>query len=317
MDNSSKITFFILTVYEDVGNIKYFYFSILLVLKFSIYMTNSLLIVVIFTNQRLHEPMYVFLCNLFVNELYGSTALLPALLLNLLSDTHEVSSACCFLQIFCLYTYASVEFCNLAAMAYDRYLSICYPLHYRNIMTACKVYTLIVFIWVYSFVKFSITLSLNLQLPLCGNTIHKVGCDNFSLIRLACTDTTLNNIYGLCSTVVTIAVPLTPILYSYAKIIRICYNSSKEAQRKALNTCTPHLISLMNFSIGSFFEVVQNRFDLTYVPSVIRITLSVYFLLCPPLFNPIMYGIKITKIRQAVQKWFSAKSIVPQLEYSK
>ncbi|XP_036379220.1 olfactory receptor 142-like [Megalops cyprinoides] len=317
MDNSSEITFFILAAYEDVGNWKYFYFSILLFLNVTIILANVLLIVVISVDRSLHEPMYVFLCNLFVNELYGSTALLPALLLNLLSDTHEVSSACCFLQMFCVYTYASVEMCNLAAMAYDRYLSICYPLHYSDIMTSCKMHSIIVFIWVYSFAKLSVTLVLTLQLPLCGNIIHKVGCDNFSLIRLACTDTTLNNIFGLCSTVVIIAVPLIFILYSYAKIVRICYNSSKEAQKKALNTCTPHLISLMNFSVCSFFEIVQNRFDMTYVPSVIRITLSVYFLLCPPLFNPIMYGIKITKIKQAVKKRLFPKSIFPQLEYSK
>ncbi|XP_036379221.1 olfactory receptor 10A6-like [Megalops cyprinoides] len=317
MDNSSEITFFILAVYEGVGNMRYFYFSILLVLNVTIILANVLLIVVIFVDRSLHEPMYVFLCNLFVNELYGSTALLPGVLLNLLSDTHEVSSACCFLQIFCVYTYASIELCNLAAMAYDRYLSICHPLHYSNIMTACKVYTLIVFIWVYSFVKFSINLSLTLQVPLCGNIIYKVGCDNFSLIKLGCTTSMLNNIYELCGTVVTIAVPLIPILYSYAKIIRICYKSSKEAQKKALNTCTPHLISLMNFSFCSFFEIVQNRFDLTYVPSVMRITLSVYFLICTPLFNPIMYGVKITKIRKAVHKMLFAKTIFPQFEFAK
>ncbi len=78
----------------------------------------------------------MFLCSLSVNELYGSIALFPSLLSNmLLSKIPEVSLTLCHIQIFALYTYASVEFCNLAVMSYDRYVAICYPLEYHRIMS--------------------------------------------------------------------------------------------------------------------------------------------------------------------------------------
>ncbi|XP_036393564.1 olfactory receptor 11A1-like [Megalops cyprinoides] len=302
MNNSTEIVSFILAAYHDIGDIKYFYFSIVTLLYFTIIFANVLLIAVIFVDRSLHEPLYLFLSNLSVNELYGSTALFPSLLVHIVSDTHEVSKAYCAVQIFCLYTYGSVEYCNLAIMSFDRYVSICYPLQYNNIMTHTRVYLLIVVSWLYSFIKFTITLSLSLSLQLCGNVIHKVYCDNYLLVKLSCSDTTVNNIYGLYGTMLSVAVPLIPISYSYAKILNICLKSSKETQQKALHTCTPHLASLLNFSVGCMFEIVQSRFNMAHVPSVVRTILSVYFLMCTPLFNPIVYGVRMTKIRKACKK---------------
>ncbi|MBN3297277.1 O52K1 protein, partial [Amia calva] len=128
-------------------------------------------------------------------------------------------------------------------------------------------------------------------LPLCGNIIKKVYCDNYSLVRLACVDTTTYNIYGMFSLVFSVIIPLVPILYSYAQILRICLKASKESQFKALNTCTPHLV----FSVGCFFESIQSRFDMRHV--LHEALASVYFLIIPPFLNPIMYGMRIAKVR--------------------
>ncbi|XP_069045946.1 olfactory receptor 52D1-like [Lepisosteus oculatus] len=312
MENSSHNTSFILSAYGEIGRIRYFCFTMTLVLYVGIIVANSLLIAVISVERTLHEPMYFFLCALSANELYGSTALFPSLLVNILSDFHDISKLNCFVQIFCLHSYVSIEFSDLALMSYDRYVSICYPLHYNRIMTLNKACGFLIFIWLFSMVRFGITLSLTVRLPLCGNIIEKVYCDNYSLVKLACTDTTVNNIYGLFSTFFSIGLPLLLIFYSYAKILKICLNSPRQSQIKAFNTCSTHLVSLVNFSIGCLFETIQNRFNMSHIPNEVRVALSLYFLICPPFLNPVIYGVRITKIRATFKKFLCMRKCAPQ-----
>ncbi|XP_049921815.1 olfactory receptor 1038-like [Epinephelus moara] len=297
MTVNSSLSYFILSTYIHVGALKYLCFMMTAVLYSVIVLINTSLIVVICVNRSLHEPMYMFLCSLFVNELYGSTGLFPLLLLQILSDIHTVSASACFLQIYCLYTYANIEFCNLAVMSYDRYLAICCPLQYNTRMTFNKALIFIAVLWFYSFVKFMITLSLNIRLTLCGNIIHSLYCHNYLVVKLACSDTRVNNFYGIFGTVLTVVIPLLPILFSYMKIFQVCFSGSKQTRQKAVSTCTLHLISLLNFSFGCCFEILQSRFDTSGVPSVLRIILSLYFLIIQPLLNPIMYGLQMSKIR--------------------
>ncbi|XP_070685394.1 olfactory receptor 2A14-like [Pempheris klunzingeri] len=306
---NSTLSYFIFSTYVNVGSLKYLTFLLTALLYMITVGANVLLVVVICVNRSLHEPMYLFLCSLFVNELYGSTGLFPFLLLQILSDTHTVPAPCCFLQIFCLYTYAHVEFCNLAVMSYDRYVAICCPLQYNTRMTFNKAVLFIAAIWLYSFVKFLITLSLNMRLPLCGNIINSLYCHNYLVVKLACSDTQVNNIYGLFGIVLTILVPLLPILFSYMKILKICFAGSKQTRQKAVSTCTPHLASLLNFSFGCLFEIVQSRFDMSYIPRELRIVLSLYFLVIQPLLNPIMYGLQISKIRNMLKHFLRYKML--------
>ncbi|XP_034082778.1 olfactory receptor 10A6-like [Gymnodraco acuticeps] len=297
MMNSTEASYFILTAYSDTGVLKYLYFLIILALYICILGANVLLIVVICVNRSLHEPMYLFLCSLFVNELYGSTGLFPFLLLQILSDIHTVSAPLCFLQIYSVYTYVCVEFFNLAVMSYDRYLAICYPLHYNTRMTSNKAYFLIAVSWLLPFLAIVVLISLSVSLTLCGNIINKVYCGNYSIVKLACSDTRINNIYGLFYTVISIIIPLLLILYTYMRILRVCFSGSKQTRQKALSTCTPHLASLLNFSFGGFFQILQSRFDMSGVPNMLRVLLSLYFLTCQPLFTPVLYGLKMSKIR--------------------
>ncbi|KAL2096424.1 hypothetical protein ACEWY4_008572 [Coilia grayii] len=304
MQNSTQISFVILTAYTDVGHVKYFYFTILLALYICIIFANVLLICIIYMDRALHEPMYLFLCSLCVNELYGSIGLFPCLLTNLISNNHEIHLTYCYLQMYCLYTYGTVEFCNLAIMSYDRYLSICYPLQYNNIMTPKKVCILILFVWLFSFGQFTITMALRVCLKLCGNIMEKVWCDSYLLVRQACSDTTVVNMYGLFITVVLIFVPLVIILYSYIRIFKITFRSSNGPNKKSLNTCVPHIVSLINYSTGCSFEMFQSRVLTLNMPPTLRIIISVYFIMIPPLVNPVMFGLKLTKIRDASKKFF-------------
>uniref|UniRef100_A0A8C9XDS2 Olfactory receptor n=1 Tax=Sander lucioperca TaxID=283035 RepID=A0A8C9XDS2_SANLU len=275
----------------------YLYFMIVMSLYMLIVCANLLLIVVICMNRSLHEPMYLFLCSLFVNELFGSTGLFPFLLVQILSDIHTVSPSLCFLQIFSVNVYANVELFTLGVMSYDRYLAICYPLQYNTRMTSNKVAVLIASVWLFCVLHIVVMMSLSVILQLCGNTIQKVYCDNYSIVKLACFDTTVNNIYGLGYMFTVLFGLIILILYSYMRILKVCYSGSKQTRQKAVSTCTPHLASLINFSFGCFFEIVQSRFDMSSVPMMLRIFLSLYFLTCQPIFNPLMYGLQMTKIR--------------------
>ncbi|XP_068441879.1 olfactory receptor 4B13-like [Clinocottus analis] len=309
MMNFTQVPYFTLAAYFDTGGFKYVCFMVILSLYMLIIFGNVLLIVVICVNRSLHEPMYLFLCSLFVNELFGSTGLFPFLLVQILSDIHTVSPPLCFLQIFCVHSYGAVEYLNLAVMSYDRYLAICYPLQYNTRMTYCKISFLIVLTWLFPCFAMVVLLSMTSPLRLCGNIVDKVYCDNYSVVKLSCSDTKVINVYGLIATFSTIFGSLLLIFYTYMKIILVCFSGSKQTRQKAVSTCTPHLASLLNFSVGACFEVLQSRFDMSRLPNALRIFLSLYFLTCPPLFNPLLYGLNLSKIRVI------CKSLISNADY--
>uniref|UniRef100_UPI0037E8194B olfactory receptor 8U3-like n=1 Tax=Semicossyphus pulcher TaxID=241346 RepID=UPI0037E8194B len=311
MINSTQVSYFTLGAYVDTGVLKYLYFLIILTLYVSIICANSFLIVVICMHRSLHEPMYLFLCSLFVNELYGSTGLFPLLLVQILSDVHTVPAPLCFLQIFCLYSYGGVEFLTLAIMSYDRYLAICFPLQYNTLMTLNKIAMLTAIIWFYPLLINLIFVScLTFPLQLCGNIINKVYCDNYYVVKLACSDTTVNNAIGLAHMFTVIFGLIILIIYTYFRILQVCFSGSKQTRQKAVSTCTPHLASLLNFSSGCFFEIVQSRFNLHSLPNILRIFLSLYWLIFQPLVNPLLYGLKLSKIRIVCKSLFFRKNTV-------
>ncbi|XP_037534315.1 olfactory receptor 10A3-like [Nematolebias whitei] len=295
--NSTQILYFILSAHMDTKLLKYVCFFVVMSLYVFIICSNVLLIVVICVNRSLHEPMYMFLCSLFVNELYGSTGLFPFLLVQILSNIHIIAAPFCFLQIYCIHTYGTVEFYILAVMSYDRYFAICHPLQYNTLMTVKKVTVFIAVSWLAALLGFLSTMLLGFSLQLCGNIINKVYCDNYSIVKLACSDTTVNNVYGLVGTVVCTFIPVILILYTYIRILKVCFSGSEQTRQKAVNTCTPHLASLLNYFCGVCFEILQSRFNVSNIPIIVRIVLSLYFLMCQPLINPLIYGLTLSKIR--------------------
>ncbi|KAM6978368.1 olfactory receptor 10C1-like [Tautogolabrus adspersus] len=303
MENTTKIWSFVLAAYGNIGELKNLYFSIMLLWYLSICAANTVLIVVIYVDRRLHEPMYILLCNLSVNEIVGSTSLYPLMLSQMFSDTHEVTLPWCFLQMCFIYISASVEFCSLAAMAYDRHVSICYPLRYNIIMNTGKVVSIVLVIWMYSIFSFIFSFSFIISLKFCGNIIDKVFCDHHLVIKLACSISTPNNISDLLFAFVTIVIPFSLILVSYMKILTVCLNTSIENKQKAVTTCTPQIVSVSNLFVGCIFHFVDSRFHVAQVPDKIRIILSVYLLLCQPIVTPFMYGFNLPKIRHSFKRF--------------
>lgn len=311
MDNTTALAF-TMTAYDVLKNHKHGVFTVFLLLYLLTLMLNSLLISIIHQNKELHRPMNVFTCVLSITEIYGSTALLPAVMALLISKTHEIPVKLCFAQVYFLHTFASAEFCVLAVMGYDRYLAICCPLHYHNIMTNSKIIKLVAIALLYPFTVFGCYYSLTLQLSFCGKVIPKLYCVNMELVKNSCSAAPYINIVGLSLIMILIVPQLLMIVFSYAQILRVCQKLKRESKVNALRTCIPHLISLLNYTIGSMFEIIQSRFNMSHVNFEARIFLSLYFVIIPSIANPVLYGLGIQMIRVNLLKLLIRHRILPR-----
>ncbi|XP_068456234.1 olfactory receptor 52D1-like [Clinocottus analis] len=311
MDNTTLT--FTMTAYTAMANYKHGFFTIFLLLYCVTILLNSLLITLIHQNNALHQPMNVFTCLLSINEIYGSTSLLPAIMVMLMSETHEMVVEWCMTQVYFLHTYASAEFLILAVMGYDRYVAICLPLHYTSIMSNSKIGKLVALAGLYPLILFGCFYSLTLQLSFCGNVIPKLYCVNMELVKNACSNSSKLYIstVGLVLILFFVVPQVVIIVFSYVKILRVCRKLSRESQRKALKTCFPHLLSLLNYTIGSCFEIIQTRFDMTFVSIETRIFLSLYFIIIPPIANPLLYGLGTQIVRVHILNLLVRYKILP------
>lgn len=310
MNNETVLTFR-MTAYAVLENYKHRLLVIFLLLYLLTLTLNSLLITIIQQNKDLHRPMNIFTCILSINEIYGSTALCPSVMSLLISKTYEIPGQWCLAQVYFLHTYASAEFCVLALMGYDRYLAICYPLHYHTTMSNSRISKLIALTVLYPSVLFGCYYSLTLQLSFCGRVIPKLYCVNMEVVKNSCTDTSYINIVGLFLILVLVVPQMLMIIVSYAQISRVCLKLTRESRRNALRTCVPHLLSLLNFSIGSLFEIIQTRFNMRHVATEARIFLSLYFVVITPIANPVLYGLGTQIIRVHLLKLFIKYKILP------
>lgn len=300
-----------MTAYASMENIKYEMFSAFLLLYLITITLNALLISVVCHNKELHQAMNIFTCVLSINEIYGSSVLLPAVMAVLISETHRVATKWCIAQVFFLHTYGSLEFCVLALMGYDRYVAICFPLHYHNIMTSSKIIKLIALATLYPLIVFTCLFALTLQLRFCGKVIPKLYCVNMALVKNSCTSAPYISIVGLAFILPIVVPQMSLIIFSYAHIARVCRKLPRQSQINALKTCIPHLLSLVNYAIGALYEIIQIRFNMNHVPHGARIFLSLYFIIIPSLANPMLYGLGTQIVRVCIVKMFIRYKILP------
>ncbi|XP_051521420.1 olfactory receptor 51I2-like [Myxocyprinus asiaticus] len=293
-------TYYNLMLFENIGYIRYALFSLGCILYCAIIFFNALVILAIFLERSLHQPMYLLITSLSINSMYGTAAFFPRLLTDLLSDTHTISREACLLQAFVIYSYASNENTILMLMAFDRFVAICKPLQYNNIMTPRVLMVLIAFSWIYPMLCIGIAAFLNARLTVCGNKLLKVYCHNWEIVKLSCANTSVNNVFGFFIVTTTVIMPLCFILFSYVKILIICKRSSPEFRSKAYQTCVPHIVILLNFSIALFCEVTLSRFVNVELPIGLSIVLSLEFLIVPPILNPLVYGFNFPDIRKKI-----------------
>ncbi|XP_035288731.1 olfactory receptor 4E1-like isoform X2 [Anguilla anguilla] len=298
---SSNITTFTLSGLNLTKDSKYIFFSMALLAYFMVLFLNLSLAITVIHEKTLHEPMYIFLCNLCINGIYGTSGFYPKFLLDIISDSRDIPYSGCLLQVFVIYSSVTCDFTTLTAMAYDRTVAICQPLEYHSIMTTQAVVTLLIFCWLHPLFCSVLMITLTSLLSLCGSHIDKLYCDNWSIVRLSCVPaTTLHQVLGFL-VVLSFMAHAIFILYSYKKLITACRNS-KEDKLKFMQTCVPHLVTITIFSISVLFDTMYSRYGSKDTPQSLRDFMSLELLIIPPLFNPIIYGLKLTELRRRIPR---------------
>ncbi|XP_064159615.1 olfactory receptor 4E2-like [Anguilla rostrata] len=297
MENSTEILFVLQGLNETMLS-KHTYFILILLGYLFTLLANLTLIGTIISEKTLHEPMLVFLCNLCVNGILGSSIFYPKILVDSLSGLSVTSYKVCIGQIFLLYSYTNSEMTTLAIMAYDRYIAICKPLNYHSIVTPQKVMQLLVFNWIVSICQSVVVTALVARLPLCGFNIEKIYCSAWAVVKLSCVDTTLNNIFGYIFIVFNVSLAVLVVI-SYVPIVRACVRSKKE-RSKFMQTCLPHIIVLTNNFIALSFDLMYTRYGPTDRLQSLRNFMSLDYLVVPPLLNPLIYGLRLNQIRRRI-----------------
>uniref|UniRef100_A0A8D0D1Z8 Olfactory receptor n=1 Tax=Sander lucioperca TaxID=283035 RepID=A0A8D0D1Z8_SANLU len=301
MDDELNVTYITFDGHVEVQKYRYLYFVIMFTAYILIICSNSTIVGIIVINKALHEPMYIFIAALLINSVLYSTAIYPKLLIDFLSEKQIISYSACLFQWFVYYTLGGSEFFLLSVMAYDRYVSICKPLQYPTIMRKTTVYILLIFAWMLPACQFSVGPFLIANKKLCYFILKGIIC-NSTIQKLHCVRST--NIYGLIVLVSAVPLPLLFILFTYTRILVIIYRSSREVRRKAAQTCLPHLLVLINFSCLTTYDVLVGRLE-TNVSKTVRLIMSLQMILYHPLFNPIIYGLKLKEIYKHLKRLFS------------
>ncbi|XP_078118553.1 olfactory receptor 56A4-like [Sander vitreus] len=315
-NNSLNPVYFQFTLFADFGPLRYLFFSLCLLLYMTIVSANIVIILTVCLEKSLHQPMYIFICSLSFNSLYGSAGFFPRFLMDILSHTHLISRPLCFIQIYVIYTYASCEQTILSIMAYDRFVAICQPLHYHSKMTFKMVTHLVIFAVLYPAFAVGFMLYLTVRLPLCGNELHRIFCSNWPVVQLSCVDITLNNIVGQSLVITIIFIPLFFVLYTYLRILLVCRRSSSEFRGKALQTCLPHIVTFMTYSFSVFCELSLTRFEADKMNPIVTVVLSLEYLMIPPINNPLVYGLSLPQIKGVIFRFLKTHKVFPKAPYS-
>ncbi|NXE58158.1 O14I1 protein, partial [Casuarius casuarius] len=132
--NGSSLNEFLLLAFADTQELQLLHFSLFLGIYLAALLGNSLIITAVACNHRLRTPMYFFLLNLSLLDLGSISTTVPKSMANSLWDTRAISYSECAAQVFLVLFLLAAEYSLLTVMAYDRFVAICRPLHYRTIM---------------------------------------------------------------------------------------------------------------------------------------------------------------------------------------
>uniref|UniRef100_W5NNC3 Odorant receptor, family 71, subfamily AQ, member 1 n=2 Tax=Lepisosteus oculatus TaxID=7918 RepID=W5NNC3_LEPOC len=306
MENNSLQSSFILTLDPFVIPMggKYPIFIVGLGIYLFCVFSNLTILALIVAEKNLHKPMYFILFSLPLNDLIGITAMLPKVLSDILTETNTIYYSFCVLQGFFLHIYGGGVLFILAAMAFDRYIAICKPLRYNTIMTPYNILIIIILVWGIDFILIISLFSIQIRLNRCRNSVLNVFCDNPSLLKLSCADTSINNILGLFNTAVIQVISVTVQMLSYVKILIVCLATRKsEAKNKAINTCVAQLIIFCVFEFVGTFTILSHRFK--NVSENLQKIMGMLIFIIPPLFNPLVYGLKSKEIKKSLIKVFN------------
>ncbi|NWT78960.1 OR4S1 protein, partial [Lanius ludovicianus] len=295
--NSSSVKEFILLGLSQNKGVQKICFVVFL-LFYTLTVAGNLLIVLTVTSSwHLNSPMYFFLCHLSFIDVCYSSVTAPQMISGFLVENNTISFAGCIGQLFGFHFFGCTEIFLLTAMAYDRYVAICRPLHYNALMSrrlAC--WALVTACWAGGFIHSIIQTLLVLQLPFCGpNMIHSYFCDVLPVVQLSCTNTALTEwLMASNSGLISLGCFLV-LVASYVLILAKVWAHLSQGHWKALSTCASHMMVVTLLFVPVIFTYLRPAGTLPsnkYV-CVIYTTFS-------PMMNPLIYTLRSNEVKESM-----------------
>ncbi|XP_003791587.1 olfactory receptor-like protein OLF3 [Otolemur garnettii] len=301
IDNQTQVREFILLGLSSDRDTQVSLFVLFLITYLMTVLGNSLIILLIRLDSRLHTPMYFFLTNLSLVDVSYATSIVPQMLVHFLAKQKVIPLLSCAAQLFFSLGLGGIEFVLLAVMAYDRYVAVCDPLRYSAIMSGGLCTRLAITSWVSGSINSLMQTGITFQLPMCSNKIiDHISCELLAVVRLACVDTSSNEVAIMVSSIVLLMTPFCLVLLSYIRIIStILKIQSSEGRKKAFHTCASHLTVVALCYGMTIFTYIQPRSG----PSVLQEKLiSVFYAIVMPMLNPMIYSVRNKEVKGAWQK---------------
>ncbi|XP_008839927.1 olfactory receptor 4F4-like [Nannospalax galili] len=299
--NQSVVSEFIFWGLAPTQNIQVLLFIIFLMLYLLITSGNIVIMILITTDHHLHSPMYFLLANLSFVDMWLSSVTTPKMITDFLRGNKTISFAGCMSQIFFAHFIAAGEMVLLVAMAYDRYVAICKPLHYFTIMNLKRCTGLVLTSWTIGFVHAMSHLVVIVQLPFCGpKEIDSFFCDMPLVIKLACMDSHDLDILMNANCGVVAVTCFILLLISYTYILLTVRKSSKDGASKALSTCTTHITVVLLFFAPCIFIYVW-PLNIIWLDKFLAVFYSVF----TPLLNPAIYTLRNKEMKYAMKRFIN------------
>ncbi|XP_030042325.1 olfactory receptor 5V1-like [Microcaecilia unicolor] len=301
MVNYTSVTEFLILGFPEFPELQLPLFTLFSILYLMAVLGNLLVICIISADQHLHIPMYFFLANLSALDICSLSSIVPKTLAILLAKDYNISFLGCFLQMYCYTICVATEFALLTAMAYDRYIAICNPLHYLDIMNKRACAVLAAASWIVGILEslpHNIVVS---QFPFCdSNVINHFFCEIAAVVKLSCSDTsiiqTMNYTLGSFIVLMPFLLTLTSYVFIISTILKI---RSSEGKSKAFSTCSSHLTVIL-LAYGTMVGVYIHPGTMdTADPKKLPIAMYIVTL---PLLNPLIYSLRSREIKVALKK---------------
>ncbi|XP_069891449.1 olfactory receptor 52I2-like [Dipodomys merriami] len=263
---------------------------------------NSLIMTVICMDSTLQEPMYCFLCVLAAVDIVMASSVVPKMVSIFCSGDSSISFHGCFTQMYFVHAATAVETGLLLAMAFDRYVAICKPLHYSRILTPKMMLRMCVAIIIRAGMFMTPLSWMLTHLPFCGsNVVPHSYCEHMAVAKLACGDPMPSSLYSLICSSIIVGSDVAFITTSYVLILKTVFGlSSKNAQQKALSTCGSHVGVMALYYLPGMVSIYVAWLGQGIVPLHTQVLLADLYLIIPPTLNPIIYGIRTKQIRERI-----------------
>ncbi|NP_001375594.1 olfactory receptor-like protein OLF4 [Canis lupus baileyi] len=310
--NDTEISEFLLLGLSEEPELQPLLFGLFLSMYLITIFGNLLIILAVSCDPHLHTPMYFFLTNLsFVDICFTSTTV-PKMLQNIQTQSKVITYAGCVTQIYFFILFAVSDFFVLSVMAYDRFVAICYPLHYTVIMNSRLCGLLVLVSWIMCILNSLLQSLMMLRLSFCTHfQIPHFFCELNQMIQLACSDTFLNNMVMYFAAVLLGGGPFAGILYSYSKIVStICGISSALGKYKAFSTCASHLSVVSLFYCTILGVYLSSAAPQSSHSSAVA---SVMYTVVTPMLNPFIYSLRNRDIKKALRAFLVKETLHGQL----